>query len=53
MNESKIIMQLIDDLALLHHTAKEIQSPLFGAIITLKIHELQSVLETFLSAEIE
>ena len=53
MNERDIIMQIMDDLATLHQTAKEIKSSLYHAIVLLKIHELQSVLETLLTTEIE
>ena len=53
MNEQDTIMQIMDDLETLHQTTKEIKSPLYHAIILLKIHELQSVVETFLTTEIE
>ena len=53
MNEHETIMQIMDDLELLYHSAKEIKSPLYNTIVLLKIHELQSVLETFLTTEIE
>lgn len=53
MDDSKILMQLMDDLALLNQTAKDLQSPLYGAIVTLKIAELQGVLGNFLTVELE
>lgn len=51
--ESEIIMQLMDELATLLEVAKSLKCSISKVVIELKISELQSVLESFLSIELE
>lgn len=50
---AETIKKLLDELPILWEYAKEIQSPIYNAIITLKIAELQKILEEFLTIETE
>lgn len=52
-NNAETIKKLLDELPILWEYAKEIQSPIYNAIITLKIAELQKILEEFLTIETE
>lgn len=53
MDERENIKKLLDELPVLWEYAKEIQSPIYNAMIMLKIAELQRVLEDFLTIETE
>lgn len=52
-NNAETIKKLLDELPILWEYTKEIQSPIYNAIITLKIAELQKILEEFLTIETE
>lgn len=50
---AETIKKLLDELPVLWEVSKDLQSPIYGAIIRLKIAELQKVLEEFLTIELE
>lgn len=50
---AETIKKLLDELPVLWEVSKDLQSPIYEAIIRLKIAELQKVLEEFLTIELE
>lgn len=44
---------LIDEVRVLYQYANDLQNPIFKTIVLLKIDELMTVLESFLSIEVE
>lgn len=51
--DSEILMQLLDEIATLREVANDLKCNISKTIIELKINELQSVLVSFLSVEID